>query len=157
MWAAVRWSPVVADSPQTEQMMTMSASQQQQRVRWVWPRSEIGGRSFKGRREPSEGREKVLQDMSQTSVSSHKQWPQPGIHKFCQRRRTVCDDYGCRKVRKNHIFVVCVCAWSWPAGPPEWEISHSLFKIPAIWKKWGTTCLRRHAFKNLLCVCLLLW
>lgn len=66
------------DEDDDERLGPQQQQQQQQRVRWVWPRSEICGRSFKGRREQREGRKKkkkkkVQQDMSQTSVSSHKQ------------------------------------------------------------------------------------
>lgn len=110
MWAAACCSAGVADSPQTEQMMTMSASQQQQqqRVRWVWPRSETCGRSFKGRREPREGREKSpaghepnLCELSQTMTSTRNPQVLSGA---LDRLRGFF--FCCRKVRKNHIFVV---------------------------------------------------
>lgn len=151
MWAAACWSAAVADSPhQTEQMMTtkmmMSASVLSssssrgsggfgQGVKSADAALKDGGSRERGGRRG----EKVQQDMSQTSVSSHKQWPQPGIHKFCQRRWTLCTDYYYGKVHKDHIFVVCMCV---SVCVPE--LGHQSQKFPTAFSRfppsenWGS-------------------
>lgn len=72
----------------------------------------------RGRRGEKKKKRK-LQAVSQTSVSSHKQWPQPGIHKFSQQssywRCTLCEDHEEDEVitslhqlalRLNHLSVL---------------------------------------------------